>query len=363
MKNFIIRDTERGLLIRDGRMVDWLEPGKHPVWDWLSDVSVEMLNLEVPFSVYRPEVAEVAPSEAWTELSVRQHEVAVIRVDGIAKFGVRAGRYMLWQLRYKVEASVYDLRPLNPDIPRDDWDKIPSDMVRLETVHSYERLLAYEDGEKARVFSRGNFILSKVMRNLSIERIDLRESERQIVGQEVMTADKVTLRLTAILKYRIVDAELAVESVQDLNEALYTEVQMAVRREVAGHRLDHLLEARKEVSESMLAQVKSRVSSWGIEVIAVDVKDIVLPGDMKALLNRVIEAEKQAAAQVILRREETAAVRSQANTAKMLDASPTLRRLKELEAVKEIASSIDQLTLVAGSGDLVDRLVSKQVES
>ncbi|MEO1234614.1 MAG: slipin family protein, partial [Myxococcota bacterium] len=199
------------------------------------------------------------------------------------------------------------------------------------------------------------------MRSLSVERIDLRETERAVSGQEVMTADKVTLRLTAMARYRIVDAEKATETVRELDSALYGEIQMAVRREVAGHRLDQLLDARREVSAALLAQVQERAAPWGVEVRSVDVKDIVLPGDMKALMNQVIEAEKQAAAQVILRREETAAVRSQANTAKMLDASPTLRRLKELEAMKEIAQAIDQVTLVAGADELVSRIVTKQV--
>jgi regulator of protease activity HflC (stomatin/prohibitin superfamily) len=91
-------------------------------------------------------------------------------------------------------------------------------------------------------------------------------------------------------------------------------------------------------------------------VLKLDVKDLVLPGEMKLLLNQVIEAEKKAAAQVIMRREEVASTRSMANTAQMLERNPALLRLKELEAFKEIASAIPNLTLVMGQPDLLRSL-------
>jgi len=82
------------------------------------------------------------------------------------------------------------------------------------------------------------------------------------------------------------------------------------------------------------------------------VKDVVLPGEMKALLNRVIEAEKEAAANVILRPEETAATRSLANTAKVMADNPVLLRLKELESLKGIAEEVGEVRLVMGSDSL-----------
>ncbi len=87
-----------------------------------------------------------------------------------------------------------------------------------------------------------------------------------------------------------------------------------------------------------------------------DLKDVVLPGEMKTLLNQVIEAEKRAAANVILRREETAATRSLANTAKLLESNPTLLRLKELESWKEIAATVGNVTVVASPQQLLGQL-------
>jgi regulator of protease activity HflC (stomatin/prohibitin superfamily) len=106
----------------------------------------------------------------------------------------------------------------------------------------------------------------------------------------------------------------------------------------------------------MRAELAERAATWGAAILDMDLKDIVLPGEMKTILNQVIEAEKRAAANVILRREETAATRSLMNTAKLLEQSPTLLRLKELEAWKEIAEKVDQLTLVATPAELCSRL-------
>ena len=357
----IVPEAQRGLLYRNGRLEEWLEPGKHVRWAWLDTLRVEWVDLSNPVQAFRPELARVAPGVAWTELTVEPNEIAIVSVDGLPNTGLRPGRYMLWQARSEVEADVYSLESLRPEIPEPVWHLVPSDLVTSVTIAPYERLLVYEDGRLAAQLQEGRALLSRLNRDLNLVRVDVREQERAIVGQEVMTADKVSLRMNVVFKYRTVDAVRSVEQVASLNDALYSEAQMAVRRTVAGLRLDQLLENRREVGGAMTEQVAARAEAWGVDVVAVDVKDVVLPGEMKALMNRVIEAEKQAAAQVILRREETAATRSQANTAKMLEANPVLLRLKEMEALKEIAQSLDQVTLVAGAGDLVDRLITRQV--
>jgi regulator of protease activity HflC (stomatin/prohibitin superfamily) len=105
--------------------------------------------------------------------------------------------------------------------------------------------------------------------------------------------------------------------------------------------------------------VLPKAAEFGVRVESVGVKDVVLPGEMKTLLNRVIEAEKEAAANVILRREETAATRSLVNTARLMADQPVLLRLKELEAMKEIASQIKEVRLVVGSENLKALLPSE----
>ncbi|HEY5952172.1 MAG TPA: slipin family protein, partial [Kofleriaceae bacterium] len=178
----------------------------------------------------------------------------------------------------------------------------------------------------------------------------------KIDGQELMTRDKVTLRLTLTAEYAPADAPTTVHAVADVKDALYLAVQLAAREFVAGVTLDELLEGRDALTRYLEAQTQPRAETFGVRLHRVGVKDVILPGEMKTLLNKVIEAEKAAAANVILRREDAAATRNMAQTAKVIAENPVLMRLKELETMKDIAEKIDEIKLVMGTEGLAKML-------
>jgi regulator of protease activity HflC (stomatin/prohibitin superfamily) len=103
--------------------------------------------------------------------------------------------------------------------------------------------------------------------------------------------------------------------------------------------------------------VRRRAGELGLEVVSVGIRDVILPGDMRDLMNKVTEARKAAEANLIFRREEVAAMRSQANTAKLLTDNPTLMRLRELEVLEKIAST-GNLNVILGEKGLADRVVN-----
>jgi regulator of protease activity HflC (stomatin/prohibitin superfamily) len=173
-----------------------------------------------------------------------------------------------------------------------------------------------------------------------------------VSGQELMTKDKVTLRLSIAVEVGIADARRVAEVLSDLESTVYLAAQLAARDYVASVTLDGLLEGRDAFNQMLERSVAPKLARVGLVVESIGVKDIVLPGEMKALLNRVIEAEKEAAANVVLRREEVAATRSLANTAKVMAEQPILLRLKELDAMKEIASRIQEVRVVVGADGL-----------
>ena len=183
--------------------------------------------------------------------------------------------------------------------------------------------------------------------------MDLREQVVDIAGQEIMTADKVTLRLNAVVTYKVVDPLKAVSAVEDYRQALYREAQLALRGVVGTRELDALLSDKDAVAGELDGIVRGRVAGFGLEVVALGIRDVILPGEMKDLMNKVTEARKAAEANLITRREETAAMRSQANTAKILEANPTLMRLRELEVLEKIAEKA-KLTVVLGEKGLAD---------
>jgi regulator of protease activity HflC (stomatin/prohibitin superfamily) len=188
--------------------------------------------------------------------------------------------------------------------------------------------------------------------------LDTRVQKLEIAGQELMTRDKVTLRLTLAAEYAAADAPTTVHAVADVKDALYLAVQLAAREYVAGVTLDELLEGREALTRYLEAQVQPRAEAFGLRLHRVGVKDVILPGEMKTLLNKVIEAEKAAAANVILRREDAAATRNMAQTAKVIAENPVLMRLKELETVRDVADKIDEVKLVLG-GDQLVKLLTK----
>ena len=111
------------------------------------------------------------------------------------------------------------------------------------------------------------------------------------------------------------------------------------------------------MDEEVEEQIRGRAGELGLEVVSVGVRDVILPGDRKDLMNKVTEAKKAAEANLIARREETAAMRSQANTAKLLESNPTLMRIRELEVLEKIATA-SKLNIVLGEKGLAERVVN-----
>ena len=216
--------------------------------------------------------------------------------------------------------------------------------------------MLFVDGKFVKTLAPGRFAFWLNMADVNVAMVDMREQSLDVCGQDLMTADKVTLRLNAQVTYKVADAQIAVSSAESSEQALYRATQLALRLVVGQHELDTFLVDKQEIAESALMQLRNRAGELGLQIISLGVRDIILPGDMKLLMNRVIEAKKAAEANLIARREETAAIRSQANTAKLLDAHPTLMRLRELEVLEKVAGSSNLRVVLGDKDGLSDRL-------
>ncbi|MEM6294678.1 MAG: slipin family protein [Myxococcota bacterium] len=351
----IVQEGQRALLYVNGVLTRFLGPGKHRTFTWFDEVQVETIHAHERISELRPGFDRVLPAEDARMVEVEAGFIALISHRGEPFRVVGPGEWVLWQFGGRVDSQLVDLRPLRAGVPARFWS-LAAGFVRTVTVAPWQRAMVYADGELAEVLEEGAYALSTYDRTLTVTTLDLREQELQVVGQELISADKATLRLNLMLKYCITEPVAAVQAVTSLHDALYAEVQLAARTAVAGVTVDALLERRVELASQMVAAVAERASAWGVEARRLDIKDVVLPGDMKALLNKVIEAEQRAAAQNILRREETAATRSLANTARLLENNPVLLRLKEIELYKEMAERIPNLSVVISPSDVQRQL-------
>lgn len=193
--------------------------------------------------------------------------------------------------------------------------------------------------------------------SVELKSFDCRAQMLEISGQEILSKDRVSLRINLSAGIKITDAELAAKSVEKVEEFVYKTLQLALREAVGTKSLDDLLLDKLYVNETVKDLVFERLADIGVALLSVGVKDIILPGEMKAILNQVVEAQKAAEANMIKRREETSATRSLHNTAKVMADNPTLMRLKELEALEKIAEKIDNLTVYGGLEGLMNGAV------
>jgi len=143
-----------------------------------------------------------------------------------------------------------------------------------------------------------------------------------------------------------------------VGDYVYKVVQLALREAVGARSLDDLLQDKEALSGAVFDRVAKQIAANGLELETIGVKDIILPGEMKDLLNQVVQAQKSAEANIIKRREETAATRSLSNTARMLADNPTLMRLKELETLEKVVTRINTLNVSGGLDSVMNDLVT-----
>jgi regulator of protease activity HflC (stomatin/prohibitin superfamily) len=219
--------------------------------------------------------------------------------------------------------------------------------------------LLYLEGRFIRALDPGFYGFWNAAGAPRVDVVELRWQTLEIPGQEILTQDKVSIRVNVWAEYRVSDAIKAKQSVKDYAEYLYRTLQLAVRQTLGRRTLEEILAEKVDIDESVAAAIRKEAEAVGVFLGNMGLKDIILPGEMRDILNQVVTAEKQAQANLIRRREETAATRSLLNTAKLMENNPILVRLKDMETLEKIAEKVDKITV--GSFDtLLSSLVTLQ---
>lgn len=357
-----IKPHERGLLFREGEPVAVLRPGVHWYLDPLLKLRLQIVSPREPWLVHKDldliVKAGILGSEA-VVLDLKDHERALVWIDGRFASALDKGLYALWTTEHEIRAEVIDARTMqfvHADLPV--IVRSAGAIALLEVLHVEPGHVAlwFRDGAYQATLAPGTYAFWKGVGKLKLFDIDMRELVLDVSGQDIMTADKVTLRLNALVAYRVSDPLRSVVEVEGAAQALYRAAQLALREAVGAKDLDTLLVSKEALASELAAALALRAAELGIAVVSTGIRDIILPGDMKDLMNRVTEARKAAEASLITRREETAAMRMQSNTAKILEANPTLMKLKELETLEKVADKAN-LTVVLGQDGLADRVV------
>jgi regulator of protease activity HflC (stomatin/prohibitin superfamily) len=373
-RKFHVKKDERALLFDRGDFVDILRPGEHLRFDPLRRLSVEKFALASPRFEHR--LADFLLKEE-PELVAREFHVVAL---GPAEVGLRYENGVLAEVLAPNTRRLYfkgylDLAFERVDIATDFAvaaelapqligltgtgfkAKVAGADVYGVQVPQFNVGVLYVDGKLHALLQPGLSAFWRFGRDLRVEFVDLRLQVVEVAGQEILTKDKVPLRVNLNAGYRVTDVLTAFGKQAKPVDYLYKELQFGLRAAVGTRTLDELLENKGLIDQVVAEHIARRVQGFGLEVDSVGVKDIILPGEMKLILAKVVEAEKAALANVIRRREETSATRSLLNTARVMEDNPTALRLKELETLEKVTEKIDKISVFGGLDAVLKDLV------
>ncbi len=368
-KRIVIAEHERGIHLKEGSLSDILTPGVYRFWN---------LNYQHRVLTYDLNVAEFSHAQAdlWlqqhTDLCKKHFQVVETTADQVALI-YRKGhlhsviepdqQVIFWRDAVEIQIEYLNIREqtrveldLLTQLQRRKLTKVLTAIHTVEVPAQHIALL-FVNNEWQTSLITGRHAFWTYQQSVQTEVIDLRTQSMDVQGQEILSKDKVSLRINLSANYRVRDVVKARTELDGYAAYLYRSLQFALRQVVATRTLDELLGDKGALDSTIFQKVSAELAQYGIDVINVGVKDVILPGEMKTILNQVVEAEKIAQANVIRRREETAATRSLLNTAKLMDENPTLLRLKELETLEKVTDNIGSLTVYGGLDGVLDNLV------
>ncbi len=353
-----IKAYQAGLVFKNSKLTAVVHEGDYWIW---GNKDVLIYDMALPFTPSMELNILLQNEELAAMLDVIEvgdNEIVLQFVNGNFKEALTPGRYAFWKGIAKNEFVRADIS--KPEIT----EAIPPALleavrvrafVRKFQVQAFEKALLYVNGAFVKELAAGTHYFWNNAISVEVKTVDTRQQQLEIAGQELLTKDKAGLRINFFVRYRVTDIVKAVIDNKDFEKQLYVVMQLALRAFVGGYTLDELLGRKDAVAQEILANAEGKIGNLGIEVSDAGIRDIILPGDMKDIMNQVLVAEKKAQANSIMRREETAATRSLLNTAKLMEENEMLWKLKEMEYVEKIADRIGEIT-VSGGGNIVSQL-------
>lgn len=365
-KRVLVKENERAIAFYRGELHGIFAPGERMLPNRRDGLEIERhtIGLGVFQSPYEKVLFEKLPAEAERHLTVfrtARNELAVVERDGAIQFVLMPERKVaVWTDAGPWKAEMIDVSKeiaVDPALLRRLTLVRKTELVSSHLVGDGQAGLLFVDGAYVGTLPAGAHGFWNVGKSVQVKLIDLKRQSLDVTGQEVLTKDRVTIRVNIAAEYRVTDPLKAVATVKDFSEALYRALQYAFRKTLGALTLDQILEKKVTVDEDAATKVRTDMAEIGVEVSDIALKDVILPGEMREILNQVVSAEKQAEANLIRRREETNATRSLLNTAKVMAENPVMLRLKELEALEAIAGKVERLTVHNGTGGLLNDLV------
>lgn len=356
----IINENQKGFLFKNGKYVKMLDAGKyHTLRGKEIEISEPDRSIVSDRCSLDTLLSDKEVASKVSVIEVGDEQLALHFVNGKFSSVLRHGKYAFWSITDTHEYKIVDISTPEVDnsVPEYIFSKIPTAYYIKVEVAEYQKARLYFNQRLERILDAGTYYFWKNSVKINVNFVDTRLTQMDITGQEILTHDKVSLRINFVCNYRVTDYVKILTEVDDFEEQMHVAAQLALREYVGKYKLDEILENKDQMSEFVFKKLKAKEKELFVEITDAGVKDIILPGEIRQIMNTVLIAEKRAQANVITRREEVASTRSLLNTAKMMDENKTLYKLKELEYVERICENVGNISL-NGNGDILTQLTN-----
>jgi regulator of protease activity HflC (stomatin/prohibitin superfamily) len=357
----IITENQRGLLFKNGKFEKMLEPGKH---SFLSrNITIEIMNITDEFKLAGFDLSVFLNDKTLKELlevvDAADETMVLHYINGKFTECLTSGRYAYWKVFHNHKFEVIDMKnpEVSDDFPKYIFDFLPKKLYFKVEIAGYQKARLYYDQKYIKLLNEGTYYFWNNGTRINANLVDTRLLQMDIVGQEMLTLDKVALRINFVCHYKITDYIKIFTEIDHYEEQMHVTLQLILREYIGKYRLDEILESREQIADYAFQKLKEKEENFYVRYFDAGVKDIILPGEIRDIMNMVLIAEKKAQANVIARREEVASTRSLLNTAKLMDENKTLFKLKELEYLEKICENVGNIT-VNGGTDLLSQLTN-----
>lgn len=371
LHRYTVNSQQKLLICQNGSLVKILEAGNYVLHQSSPNIQILLTDTETPYctETHMPIWAAQNPeliNQYFDIIETKDNQLTLWYTQNhLNGYILSSQRTYFWKnnyIPYKIEHIdlLNDFRISDALMTQINTTlNIPDDLIYTVEILPQHQGLLYIDQILQPILLPGIYYFWKINKHFHTQIVDMRPQTLEVSGQELLTEDKVTIRINAICNYQITDAPSWLAIHHQPQEFLYRELQFAIRAIIADKTMDALLANKRNIDQELSNIMKNKNLS-GIQILDSGIKDIILPGEIRTILTRVVEAEKSAQANNIRRREETAATRSLLNTARVMEENPTALRLKELETLEKVTEKIDKISVYGGLDGVLNGLINIQ---
>ena len=354
MKKLAINNQEIGLAIKNNEVKNIYTKGNYWI---LFNKNIEKFDInEIIDAKFHSMILENETLKEMVDfIEVLHNEVLIVYKNNQFYDSFYNKNVMIWKNSTQLKTMKFDLNSTDEikNLSKREIDILrKSGAIRIISVSPYFEGILFKDNKFDQVVKAGDLYFYNNETKISVVTYDMRPQTIEISGQEILTKDKAQLRINFMVNYQIIDLIKAYQANKDFEKMIYQAIQLGLREFIGNMNFDELMSDKNSVSDYIMQKYQNQFAEIGLKLKETGIKDIILPGEIREIMNRVLIAEKTAQANSIMRREETASTRSLLNTAKLMEENETLWKLKEMEYIEKIADKVGEISISGGSNVL-----------